>query len=111
MFGPPWPVKVHTGKPPVFVFADNLANGEAWLRRKSALNLAGMGPGAIKALAALIKALADQDAEVRQHSAWALSKLGPDARDAVPALKKLLEDPVSRVQSNAKEALKKIEGE
>jgi len=111
VFGPPWPVKVNTGKLPVLVFADNLENGETWLRVKSALNLAHAGPGAIDALDSLIKALKDENATVRKHSAWAISKLGPAAKAAIPALKEALDDPDKGVVFNVKQALKKIQGE
>ncbi len=109
-FGSPWPVKVSAGRPPVEIYAENLTNGAPWLRIRSALSLAGMGPEAIKALPQLIKALEDKDPTVRKHTAWALSKLGPAAKEALPALKKALEDESDSVRSNAKDAIKKIEG-
>jgi alpha-tubulin suppressor-like RCC1 family protein len=109
VFGAPWPVKVRIGKSPVQVYADNLENGEPWLRVRSALNLASMGTQAVEAVPSLIKAMADEVQEVRQHSAWALGRIGPAARDALPALKKALPDSEGRVRGNIEDAIKKIE--
>ncbi len=110
VFGAPWPVKVKTGKSLIQAYADNLENGEPWLRVRSALNLANLGAPSVEALSSLIKAMGDEEAEVRQHSAWALSRIGPAAREALPALKKALPGSEGRLRSNIENAIKKIEG-
>jgi len=79
-------------------------------RSTAAYALAGMGPKAVKAVPALIKALSDDVPAVRFPAAYALGEIGEIAVDAVPALEKLLDDRNDDIGHIARKSLRKITG-
>lgn len=80
-------------------------------RNSAAYAISGMGPAAVAAVPALIKALEDPEATVRFPACIALREIGPDAKAAVPALTKALDDRNDDVSHMARKALIKITGE
>jgi HEAT repeat protein len=82
---------------------------ETELRLAAAMALDNMGPAAVDAVPALIKALRDPEGEVRQWSAKALGHIGPGAAAAVPALSRAARsDPV---RPTMEEAIRQIRGQ
>lgn len=69
---------------------DRLGNADSYVRLGAARALRYMGPDAVAAVPALVRALDDSDGFVRSGAAFALGKIGPGAADAVPAMVRVL---------------------
>lgn len=67
-------------------FVAELQSEDARKRREAAFQLHQLGPEAVEALPALIKALDDDQAQVYFHAVSAIAKIGPAAEPAIPAL-------------------------
>lgn len=97
---------------PLSAWVDEMLNGAApATRHHAAYALASLGPEAVTAVPALIKALDDPEPTVRYPVALALGEIGPAAKEAVPALRKALDDRNDDVAHIAKRSLRKITGE
>jgi HEAT repeat protein len=81
--------------------ASQLATGEVRARRDASYFLQQLGPKALPALPALIKALDDPDKQVWSNSVASVAAIGPDAKDAIPALLDDLDSRKSRGQRPA----------
>jgi HEAT repeat protein len=76
------------------------------LRREAVKAIAALGPGALSAVPALIRATRDENAEVRFWAVEALRKIGPAAaKESGPALTVVLADDIRSNQEAARRAL------
>lgn len=76
------------------------------LRREAVKAIAALGPGAVSAVPALVRATRDENAEVRFWAVEGLRKIGaPAAREGGPALTVVLADDVRPNQEAARRAL------
>lgn len=79
-------------------------------RNAAAYEIAGMGPAAAPAVAALIEALGDPEPAVRFPVTVALAEIGPAAKAAVPRLKQMMEEEINdEIAAGAKRALRRIQ--
>jgi HEAT repeat protein len=79
-------------------------------RNAAAYEIAGMGPDAVRAVPALIKALDDPSPVVRYPVTIALLEIGPAAKAAVPRLQQMMEEEINdEVAASARRALKRID--
>lgn len=76
------------------------------LRREAVKAIAALGPGAVTAVPALVRATRDENAEVRYWAVEGLRKIGaPAAREGGPALTIVLADDIRPNQEVARRAL------
>lgn len=78
------------------------------LRREAVKAIAALGPGAVSAVPALIRATRDENAEVRYWAVEGLRKIGPPAREASAALTVVLADDIRTNQEAARRAIETI---
>ncbi len=79
-------------------------------RNAAAYEIAGMGPAAAPAVAALIEALGDPVPAVRFPVTVALAEIGPAAKAAVPRLKQMMEEEINdEIAAGARRALRRIQ--
>ena len=78
------------------------------LRREAVKAIAALGPGAVSAVPALIRATRDENAEVRYWAVEGLRKIGPPAREAAAALTVVLADDIRPNQEAARRAIETI---
>ncbi len=78
------------------------------LRREAVKAIAALGPGAVSAVPALVRATRDENVEVRFWAVEALRKIGPPAREAGFALTVVLADDVRPNQEAARRALEAL---
>lgn len=78
------------------------------LRREAVKAIAALGPGAVTAIPALIRATRDENSEVRYWAVEGLRKIGPQAREAGAALTVVLADDIRSNQEAARRALETI---
>ncbi len=95
---------------PLSAWISDLDGAAPLTRTSAAYAIASLGPQAVPAVPALIKALGDDVPAVRFPVAYALGEIGTGASDAVPALEKLLDDRNDDVVHIARKSLKKITG-
>jgi HEAT repeat protein len=78
------------------------------LRREAVKAIAALGPGAVSAVPALVRATRDENAEVRFWAIEGLRKIGPPARESGAALTVVLADDIRPNQEAARRALEAI---
>ncbi len=78
------------------------------LRREAVKSIAALGPGAVSAVPALIRATRDENAEVRYWAVEGLRKIGPPAKEASAALTVVLADDIRPNQEAARRAIETI---
>jgi HEAT repeat protein len=87
-----------------------LSDPDATVRGTAAFALAAIGPEAVEAVPALIKALQSQgDETLRFRAAYALGEIGPKAKEAIEPLKAALDDKKPAVRLHAAQALWSID--
>jgi HEAT repeat protein len=91
--------------------ADLLKDENRRVRERAAQLLGRLGPKALPAVAALVKAHSDPNARMRLEAANALAAIGPGAKEAVAALAANLKDKDRRVVIGAALALWSVDGQ
>jgi HEAT repeat protein len=84
------------------------ADPDPQTRASAAMALENMGPDAVEAVPALVKALKDREGLVVQRAIIALGNIGPAAQEAVPALAEVAR--ADSVRQSAEAAIRKIQG-
>ncbi len=89
--------------------AELLANPDPRVREEAAIHLAKLGPNALPAVPALIRAAEDRSEFVRMFAIDALGAIGPEAKAAVPTLTRILSGDNLALRASAKSALARIQ--
>ncbi|MGB0597490.1 MAG: HEAT repeat domain-containing protein [Rubripirellula sp.] len=89
-------------------YGEQLGSAELKERRDAAYALAKLGPAAIPAIDALVKALEDRDEQVWMQSAMAVARIGPPAEPAIETLIENLEQSNDQRRYRAAWALSRI---